>query len=76
MHHEVRNYRVGKTRFWHPSLHSERLGPQYRWIHNQHHSANTLIPSLASLDKINSLYFQGFSYSGNYVFCMGVRIVL
>ena len=41
MHRELRNYRAEKTRFWHPSLYSERLETQYGRIHNQHHSANT-----------------------------------
>ena len=33
-HRQVRNYRAGKTTFWHPSLHSERIGTQYGRIHN------------------------------------------
>ena len=78
-HRQVRNYRVGKARFWHPALCSVRLGTQYEWIHNQHHSANTVTPSLVSLGKINSLNFRGCP---NWVikfvnrFCLGVRIVL
>ena len=64
-HCQVCNYRVGKTRFWCPSLFGERLGTQYRRIHNQHNSTNTLTPSLVSLGRINSLYFQGLSHPGN-----------
>jgi len=29
---QTSKYRTGKTRFWHPSLHSEWLGTQYGWI--------------------------------------------
>ena len=74
MPRELRNYRAGKTRFWRPSLYIVRLGTQYRRIHNQHHSANTVTPSLVSLGKINSLYFQGFPQVIKFVnrFCMGV----
>jgi len=78
-HRELRNYRAGKTRFWRPSLYSVRLGTQYGRIRNQHHSANTVTPSLVSLGKINSLYFWGFPTRViKFVnrFCIGVQIVL
>ena len=48
-HHQARNYRAGKTRFWCPSLYHERFWTEYGWIHNQHHSANTMTPSLVRL---------------------------